>query len=234
MQNKKEILYYCGFVLTLLSTFFHVLALSTPHWLESFEESRSSFDRLGLWTACFHNFAYDMDYMGKTYDGCHWIYSYEYKPVFDWLNPGWLILVQVFMVLALILDVTLVAIMVLQTFFARFHVKDKAVSVLFNSIQMFTSATLIGISVSLFGVQARTSRQWLPRPDQNYLSWSFGLAVVGGFFAVFSSMCLFTDSQRRRFEAQDKQKKEKMMSYSMEASAPLRPVTNEKIDLDMY
>lgn len=54
----------------------------------------------------------------------------------------------------------------------------------------------IAVSVIIFGVKSDTDRQWLSRPDQNYLSWSFGLAVVAGFLAIFSGMCLLVDSLR--------------------------------------
>lgn len=43
--------------------------------------------QLGLWEACFNHWTYFNDYNGKIYDGCWWIYSYEYKPIFHWINP---------------------------------------------------------------------------------------------------------------------------------------------------
>lgn len=55
---------------------------------------------------------------------------------------------------------------------------------------------LLGLSVVIFGVKSDTDRQWIPRPDQNFLSWSFGLAVASGFAAIFSGMCLLIDSMR--------------------------------------
>jgi uncharacterized membrane protein len=30
----------------------------------------------------------------------------------------------------------------------------------------------------------------MPRPDQNFLSWSFGLAVLSGFFSIFAGLFL--------------------------------------------
>ena len=45
-------------------------------------------------------------------------------------------------------------------------------------------------SVIIFGTLATGDRTWMPRPDLNYLSWSFGLAVVSGFFAIFATGAL--------------------------------------------
>lgn len=42
---------------------------------------------MGLWEACFNHWTYFNDYNGKIYDGCWWIYSYEYRPIFHWINP---------------------------------------------------------------------------------------------------------------------------------------------------
>lgn len=42
----------------------------------------------------------------------------------------------------------------------------------------------------LFGVQMN-DRFWLPRPDQNFLSWGFGFLVISSIFALFSGALLF-------------------------------------------
>ena len=42
----------------------------------------------------------------------------------------------------------------------------------------------------LFGIEVYTDTLWMPNPDLNYLSWSYGLAVVSGFFSVFASIAL--------------------------------------------
>lgn len=84
----KDILTLCGTVLAALSALLTIISFSTTKWLESYKEANSRFVSLGLWEACFNNFGYDRDNLGKTYDGCGWIFSYDYRPIFDWLNPG--------------------------------------------------------------------------------------------------------------------------------------------------
>lgn len=60
--------------------------------------------------------------------------------------------------------------------------------------------------VTLFGIKSDVDRQWFPRPDQNYLSWSFGLVVVSGFFAIFAAMCLLFDSLRIKWDMEKKKR----------------------------
>ena len=49
------------------------------------------------------------------------------------------------------------------------------------------SAVLILITLVLLGVK-KEDRGWMPRPDQNYLSWSYGLAAIGGWFSLFAAV----------------------------------------------
>lgn len=57
-------------------------------------------------------------------------------------------------------------------------------------------AAFITISVIMFGVKADVDRQWLPNPDSNFLSWSFGFCILSGFFSIFAGMCLLSDYLR--------------------------------------
>ncbi len=56
------------------------------------------------------------------------------------------------------------------------------------------AAICIGIAVTVFAVMIGEDRTWMPRPDSDKPGWSFGVTVVGGFFAIFSciSMTIYT------------------------------------------
>ncbi|WAR16251.1 hypothetical protein MAR_030845 [Mya arenaria] len=163
---------------------------------------------LGLWTACFNNFGYDRDALGKMYDGCHWIYSYEYKPIFAWLVPNWFLAVQVMMTLGLIINGGM-ALMLLTGQAGFFMDKEDFFAQAFKAGGFWTSFLLTCLSVALFGIKSDIDRQWFPRPDQNYLSWSFAFVVIAGFFEIFAAMCLTFDALRikdveaRRLKKQD-------------------------------
>ncbi|XP_052762390.1 uncharacterized protein LOC128205034 [Mya arenaria] len=205
---KYTILNLCAVVMGLGAVLFHLIGFAAPHWLESFEQAHSRFDRLGLWTACFNNFGYDRDALGKMYDGCHWIYSYEYKPIFAWLVPNWFLAVQVMMTLGLIINGGM-ALMLLTGQAGFFMDKEDFFAQAFKAGGFWTSFLLTCLSVALFGIKSDIDRQWFPRPDQNYLSWSFAFVVIAGFFEIFAAMCLTFDALRikdveaRRLKKQD-------------------------------
>ena len=67
------------------------------------------------------------------------------------------------------------------------------------------AVSFIAISVTTFGVMIGEDRTWMPRFDINRLSWSFGLAVVSGFFAAFACMSISTYAVQRRYELEVKQ-----------------------------
>ena len=41
-------------------------------------------------------------------------------------------------------------------------------------------------AVILFGVGVHRDRYWMPYPDLNYLSWSYGLFTLSAFFSIFA------------------------------------------------
>ena len=52
----------------------------------------------------------------------------------------------------------------------------------------------------MFGAKASNSRSWLEKPDQNYLSWSFGMCVLAAFLAFIAMLCQLLEFARLRLE----------------------------------
>ena len=48
------------------------------------------------------------------------------------------------------------------------------------------------VTVVVFGLMYHYDRSWMPDPILNYLSWSYGCAVVCTFFLIFSSIAQVT------------------------------------------
>lgn len=67
----------------------------------------------------------------------------------------------------------------------------------------------------IFGVQSN-DRYWLPRPDQNYLSWGFGFLIISAIMALAAGICLFMEAQRT-YKAL-LQKEDEYMKAALEAS----------------
>lgn len=79
-----------GVVFTVLEFISMVIAFASPNWVEYYNQHGRDrvFRKMGLWEACFDNWTYYKDYLGKTYNGCWWIFSFEYRYIWTWLNPG--------------------------------------------------------------------------------------------------------------------------------------------------
>lgn len=59
---------------------------------------------MGLWEYCFHQFRYPYYQFDKMFEGCHHVFSDEYHVIREWLLPPWLMVVQTFVTLALLLS----------------------------------------------------------------------------------------------------------------------------------
>ena len=40
----------------------------------------------------------------------------------------------------------------------------------------------------IFGIMSYYDYYWMPNPDLNYLSWSYGFAVLSAFFSFFAGI----------------------------------------------
>jgi len=56
------------------------------------------------------------------------------------------------------------------------------------------------IVVVIFGVMIGLDRAWVPRYDLDVLGWSYGLAVLSGFFAHFSGISLTVYALMRKYD----------------------------------
>jgi len=64
-----------------------VLAFASPYWVESFAKSDNEFVKCGLWEFCFNDYTFWKDYNGKRFLGCWYIFSDQYRPLWEWLSP---------------------------------------------------------------------------------------------------------------------------------------------------
>lgn len=72
----------------------------------------------------------------------------------------------------------------------------------------------------MFGTKSVVDRQWIEKPDQNYLSWSFGLMVLSGFCQLFGGMCSVVAAMQVRLENQKNKPKERYEGYVMSTQPP--------------
>merc|ERR1719422_38894 len=93
------------------------------------------------------------------------------------------------MVSAALLFIFLSAVcMTLHTFKLFPQNVEHAVLLGIGGLQVFC-VVLIFISLVVFGVY-KEDRRWMPRPDMNLLSWSYGLCAVSGWFSLFAAVVM--------------------------------------------
>ena len=78
------------------------MSFASPYWLQSWEDTQSPFKNMGLWEFCFYKFRHPDYQFDHLFHGCHALYGDEYRLIREKLLPGWLIVVQLFVTLALI------------------------------------------------------------------------------------------------------------------------------------
>nr|CAD7442942.1 unnamed protein product [Timema bartmani] len=170
-----------GGMVTYIAGLMLIMSFSSPYWIQSYQETFSDFKHMGLWEYCFDQFRYPYYQFDRLFDGCHYIFSQEYYVIREWLLPGWLMVVQAFVTLALMLSFTSQIIIALELCKGG-HI-------------YLCAAVLLFLAVSIFGGEC-WRRDWLMYPNFNYLSWSYGFAVLSFFFHAFAALFLYMETRK--------------------------------------
>ncbi|XP_014205139.1 uncharacterized protein LOC106637031 [Copidosoma floridanum] len=185
-----------GGSITFVAGILLLMSLWSPYWMQSYEETFSSFKNMGVWQYCFENFRYPYFQFDKLFNGCHSVYSEEYYVIREWLLPGWLLVVQAFVTTAFLLSLfgqTVLA-MILTRFPLKFVLENEWLLSSTVSICDGIAATLLFLSVIIFGSQCRR-RDWLMYPNFNHLSWSYWLAVISCCMHIVGAFLLYLDAK---------------------------------------
>nr|CAD7574217.1 unnamed protein product [Timema californicum] len=181
-----------GGMVTYIAGLMLIMSFSSPYWIQSYQETFSDFKHMGLWEYCFDQFRYPYYQFDRLFDGCHYIFSQEYYVIREWLLPGWLMVVQAFVTLALMLSFTSQIIIALELvrwpleFVLMYEWLLSGIAFICNAV----AAVLLFLAVSIFGGEC-WRRDWLMYPNFNYLSWSYGFAVLSFFFHAFAALFLY-------------------------------------------
>lgn len=65
-----------GALVSYIGGVFLLMSFSSPYWIESYDESFSSFKNMGLWEYCFKDFTYPYYQFPRLFNGCHNIFSH--------------------------------------------------------------------------------------------------------------------------------------------------------------
>lgn len=192
MANKLA--YVLATVFIILSFVLCLVGFGTGSWWVS-TDPESKFDRAGLWEICFNGYEHTSDLIGKAYYGCWWVFYKEYYYIRDWIFPAWYVAVQTLMTFAVVFEFLALAVFPCCVIFPN-NTKWLWLTCFFTA--MITMC--ISTSVTIFGVMIGLDRTWMPDWHTNVLGWSFGLAVIAGFFATFSFIAIVVYTLMVKYE----------------------------------
>lgn len=186
-----------GGVLVYIAGLLLLISFASPYWVESYDEALMQFKHMGLWEYCFSEFRFPYHQFDQQFNGCHFIYSHEYYVIREWLLPGWLLAIQLFVTLAFLLSFgsqVIIALIVTRYPLHFVLVSEWILTVIVFLCNAATSFFLF-ISVCLFWSQS-SRRDWLMYPNYNHLSWSYYFAVISFFIHAVASFILFKDVRK--------------------------------------
>ncbi|XP_025422995.1 uncharacterized protein LOC112692525 isoform X2 [Sipha flava] len=181
ISDAGVIVYIGGFLL--------VIAFLSPYWIQSYNDAFMNFKHMGLWTYCFDHFRHPHYQFDKLFDGCNSVFNEDTYVIREWLLPGWLLSLELFMTLALVLSLGTLAIIaaVITRYPQRIVLKYE---------YMLSAACFIATSISVILFPFNCwRRDWLMYPMYNHLSWSFYTAIISGFVHAYGAWYLYKDAR---------------------------------------
>lgn len=184
-----------GASFTYIAGLFLLFSFAGPYWIESYPEMFSSFKRMGLWEYCFDHFRYPAYQLDKLFHGCHYIFSHEFYVIREWLLPGWLMAVQFFVTLSLILSFIsqVLLVCVIVRYPLRIVLRYEWMFVSSSFIMVAMTSVYLFLAVAIFGGNCYR-RDWLLYPSFNVLSWSYAFCVIASILFGIAAFLLYLES----------------------------------------
>ncbi|CAL1537267.1 unnamed protein product [Lymnaea stagnalis] len=187
-----EKLHKVAFITAIIAFVAMFVGFASPFWYKSWTRVFSPFGTIGLWHVCLNGFIKPRDPVMKSYVGCWWIHSTEFSDIEHSLQPVWFRFVQAFSIFALFGDLLgMIFTLLYLPEGTRGSLYKKRPRMFFINSGLMLGAAFLVFLVALVFAEMSNDSGWMPRPWMNYLSWSYGLVVLSGFFSAVSGMCLF-------------------------------------------
>ncbi|PAA46176.1 hypothetical protein BOX15_Mlig004071g7 [Macrostomum lignano] len=163
-----------------------LLSFVTPFWLQSWPRVHTPMDRLGLWEFCLDGLVHRLDPEMRSYFGCWWSFAPEFYPIRNYLMPPWFRFVQFCITFGLMLHIGALILCVIYVVRCVNNPERRALLSQVLAYAMLFIGTLLGVGIIVFGSKC-LDPYWLPNPELNWPSWSFGLAVLSVIFCFFTA-----------------------------------------------
>jgi len=198
-REGKRFVFEFALICNICALILVFLSFVSPFWIVSWPRVYTPFKKIGLWEICLAGLILDMDPTQKSYHGCWWILAPEFTQIKQWLMPPWFVWTQVAVTFCFVAEMLIVGLMTFiyirtgqtQRDTETKRRKDPFILVNIAAISTLTYACVMSVTVIMFGIMFKVDKNWFPYPELNYLSWSYGLAIVSSFFSIGASIALF-------------------------------------------
>lgn len=202
-----------GFV----GSIFIIVAFVTPNWLEGDPRFYGTkFEKLGLWSHCFRSLP-DINDLTNTrfYAGCRWLFNpftEGYDEIRYMLAPPFFVATQFFFTICFVGMLIAIGLVLMYLLCIDDYYRVKVLK--WIGFDLIVAGACGTIALIIFGAQG-DGRDFMPDWEQNYLSWSFGLAFVGVVFMYVVAVLFLVEARimQRKEIARDSQEKQQ---YPME------------------
>lgn len=191
---------YVAVFLIFLTIIVVIVSFSTPSWLEADGKNpHQNFHKIGLWEICYNREYSDYnDYHYQSsrnryeygLSACKWIFDEDYYYFRDFILQPFFVAVQVFFTLGLVALLIAGIMTIILLACMRSGKQGMAIGV---GVVVLFAAICCTLAVIIFGALG-DGRDWMPYPEHNYLSWSFGLGILGAILAYITAILFFVDS----------------------------------------
>jgi len=192
-QPGKRITFRAGFTCQVFSLITLMIGYVTSYWIQSWARVHSGFKHIGLWEACFSGLVLQYDPSLKSYHGCWWMLSTEFNDVKAWIMPWWFLMTQILLTLCIVAEIINVILLGILWLTLKDSKTNQGSDVSFVVKHVVAGIAVVTAIVEscvmlLFGLGFYLDRGWLPMYYLNFLSWSYGLAIVSSFLSIFAAI----------------------------------------------
>eukprot|EP00092_Neocalanus_flemingeri_P057011 GFUD01067651.1.p1 GENE.GFUD01067651.1~~GFUD01067651.1.p1 ORF type:complete len:222 (-),score=39.63 GFUD01067651.1:346-1011(-) len=201
--------------LLFLSSILVAISFFTPYWLQSFSTPKlpnPKFTNLGLWHACFNGFHDKGHQYEVKFYGCRHVLLEEYDIIRSELIKPFFVATQFFFTICFVGMLIAIGLVLMYLLCIDDYYRVKVLR--WIGFDLIVAGACGTIALIIFGAQG-DGRDFMPDWEQNYLSWSFGLAFVGVVFMYVVAVLFIVEARimQRKEIARESQEKQQ---YPME------------------
>ncbi|KAL3312764.1 hypothetical protein Ciccas_008642 [Cichlidogyrus casuarinus] len=206
-KNKRSFFGYRRYAFCILISFLSFVCLFisfvTPYWIQSWPRIHTPIKRIGLWEYCLNGYKDRLDQSVVSYFDCWWILSpYVGKP-YNYLVPFWFIIIQVLVTIAIIIQLATHILLIVHLLKGIRRIERRAYVLRFVAIFHGLTVACLFPSIVIFGANW-DNPNWVPYPNLNWPSWSYGFAILScilSVICVFMLIFIIQENDRRNEEA---------------------------------